>query len=964
MRVLALLLTASLFVLTLACEDSEQEPTPVPTAASTSIPTQTPDMSATVSTEGATTMAVEAPIDATETASVEATKESDPTPTPTPQPALTPDSAPTPTPTATPTPTPTPRPTVTPVALPAKEVLPAATAAAKGAHSGHLEGEFTVEVEFEKAKYVLSISVAGVFHTPVSAHVSATHNIQRSGGVDNNFILVGDQWYGLDHIDSQGWTEEWITVGDHVYVFGPFGDDARHRRGSPLAHGIKVAFELFDLFEFDLLDSDGEISKLEKELDGESVYYLSGPPAQVGSYPVLGRADGLGWHTWFYLSDPVAPDGRHSVSFSGRGIDGVVDYWIGVEDHLLRKLEISAVSLGGPGTIRLNGFVTLSDYGKPVDIRPPVPEGIDDHGNSPATATEIPLGDSVDGVVDSWLDSDYFRFQAEEGRLYDIVASDEVPSNGAYGITTTLLGPDGITPESIIAGSSSWLGGTEFVWQASASGTYYLVVESGHQGMDVYTLAIVVQPDDHGNSPETATEISVGESVDGAVDSRFDSDYFRFQAEEGLLYHLGVSDEGYGITATLLGPDGITPELAIAESSDWPGTRIVWQAPASDTYYLRIIGDNQWVDVYTLTITLLPEEDDYGDSPSTAREVGVGEAVEGMIGHPDDRDYFKLMPIEGQVYRIEVSSHLQHNRPNVALHGPGGPLHETSSIYGPDPATARILWAAPPRGDYYISVELPDSADVGSYTLRVITVTDIVDDHSDGAANATGLSMGETVSGALDYEFDLDYFKFRAEEGQGYKFYKPRTSGSAYLRLYAPDGFTPEPWEKYIWGSDGFGYLWMAREGGTYYLEVWHDSGETGEYSITASPVEAGPDDHGNDAETATDISIGEIVQGNMDHEFDLDYFRFWVNEGQKYRLHVDHQTLEGDPTRTETEVKTYAADGITESSDFSSYSRSSTYEGTTLEWVANISSEQFFEVKNGFGTLGTYTIVVDAVGG
>ena len=226
------------------------------------------------------------------------------------------------------------------------------------------------------------------------------------------------------------------------------------------------------------------------------------------------------------------------------------------------------------------------------------------------------------------------------------------------------------------------------------------------------------------------------------------------------------------------------------------------------------------------------------------------------------------------------------------------------------------------------------------------------------------MSIGETVSGALDYEFDLDYFRFRAEEGQGYKFYKPRTSGSAYLRLYAPDAFTPEPWEKYIWGSDGFGYLWMAREGGTYYLEVWHDSGETGEYSITASPVEAGPDDHGNDAETATDISVGEIVQGNMDHEFDLDYFRFRVNEGQKYRLHVDHQTLEGDPTRTETEVKTYAADGITESSDFSSYSRSSTYEGTTLEWVANISSEQFFEVKNGFGTLGTYTIVVDAVGG
>ena len=936
MRVLVLLLTASLFVLTLACEDSEQEPTPVPTATPTSIPTQTPDASATAA---AATTAAETPVDPSETTKVEATREPDQTPTLAPQPRL------------TRVPTPPPTPTVTPVALSAKAVLPAATAAAKGAHSGHLEGEFTVEVEFEEAKYVLSITVAGVFHTPESAHMSATHSIQRSGGVDNQFILVGDQWYGLDHIGSQGWTEEWITVGDHVYVFGPFGDDARHRRGSPLAPEIEVAFEILDLFKFDLLESDGEISGRAREFDGESVYYLSGPPAQAGSYPVLGRADGLGWHTWFYLSDPAAPDGRRSVSFSGRGIDGVVDYWIGVADHLLRRLEISAVSLGGPGTIRLNGFVTLSDYGKPVDIRPPVPEGVDDHGNSPGTATEISVGESVDGVVDSWLDSDYFQFQAEEERIYDIVALDEAQPNGAYGITATLLGPDGITPESIITGSSSWLGGTEFVWQASASGTYYLVVESGHQGLDVYTLAIVVQPDDHGNSPEAATEISVGESADGTVDSRFESDYFRFQAEEGRLYHMGVSDEGYGITATLLGPDGITPELAIAESSDWPGTRIVWQAPASDTYYLRIKGDNQWVDVYTLTITLLPEEDDYGDSPSTAREIGVGEAVEGMIGHPHDLDYFKLMPIEGQVYRIEVSSHLQHNRPNVALHGPGGPLHETSSIYGPDPATARILWAAPPRGDYYISVELPDSADVGSYTLRVITVTDIVDDHSDGAANATGLSIGETVRGALDYEFDLDYFKFRVEEGQGYKVYISQTSGFFILTLYAPDGFTPEPTEKYIYTVDGYGLRWIASEGGTYYLEVSDNYGETGEYTITVTAVEADPDDHGNDTQTATDISIGETVLGNMDNELDLDYFRFMATEGREYRTHVDHQTLE------QARVMIYAADGTTLPSNFS---RSN----TTWEWRADTSSEYFFEVESRFGSLGTYIIVVDAVGG
>ena len=49
--------------------------------------------------------------------------------------------------------------------------------------------------------------------------------------------------------------------------------------------------------------------------------------------------------------------------------------------------------------------------------------------------------------MDSWLDSDYFRFQAEEGRLYLIVVSDQRGYDKAYGTRSTLFGPDGVTQE-------------------------------------------------------------------------------------------------------------------------------------------------------------------------------------------------------------------------------------------------------------------------------------------------------------------------------------------------------------------------------------------------------------------------------------------------------------------------------------------------------------------------------------
>ena len=114
MRLLALLLLASLVVFTMACEDSEPEATPVPTSASTSIPTQTPEMGATATAAVTPTAPVEAATDATPTAGVEAARESDPTPTPTPQPRVTP--VPTPPPTPTPSPTPAPTPTPTPAA--------------------------------------------------------------------------------------------------------------------------------------------------------------------------------------------------------------------------------------------------------------------------------------------------------------------------------------------------------------------------------------------------------------------------------------------------------------------------------------------------------------------------------------------------------------------------------------------------------------------------------------------------------------------------------------------------------------------------------------------------------------------------------------------------------------------------------------------------------------------------------
>ena len=48
-------------------------------------------------------------------------------------------------------------------------------------------------------------------------------------------------------------------------------------------------------------------------------------------------------------------------------------------------------------------------------------------------------------------------------------------------------------------------------------------------------------------------------------------------------------------------------------------------------------------------------------------------------------------------------------------------------------------------------------------------MTEFSDDHGDEAGFATGIDVGETIEGVLDYMFDFDYFRFHAEAGQKYR---------------------------------------------------------------------------------------------------------------------------------------------------------------------------------------------------
>ena len=123
-----------------------------------------------------------------------------------------------------------------------------------------------------------------------------------------------------------------------------------------------------------------------------------------------------------------------------------------------------------------------------------------------------------------------------------------------------LVGPDGSTQ---VAADDD--GGAAVVeWTPTAAATYYVLV-SGHAGeVGGYTLRAL--RDDHGNSAQTATLLTLSGVAAGAVEEPGDVDWFRFSAVAGRTYEFTSSpDELADVALRLYAANGVTVVNAKAE---------------------------------------------------------------------------------------------------------------------------------------------------------------------------------------------------------------------------------------------------------------------------------------------------------------------------------------------------------------------------------------------------------------
>ena len=293
-------------------------------------------------------------------------------------------------------------------------------------------------------------------------------------------------------------------------------------------------------------------------------------------------------------------------------------------------------------------------------------------------------------------------------------------------------------------------------------------------------------------------------------------------------------------------------------------------------------------------VPVIVDVDDHGDFLETATEIVIGSLVEGRIedkfGRVFDDDVFKFKAEAGLVYELDLS-HGDAGEINLSGFGPGAfrfKLYDEDE-YHPVRTASSIIWEAPRDGTFYLIAG-------GHRDLRYrikITLADQVDDFGDDVASAHEITIGDRIDGTITMGRDIDVFCFAAEEGVTYQIDA--------LSNIPKTGTPSEPFRVNFINDEGLRLeivgnrvislpsvdnrlIWEAPYTGQRCIAVSSNVAAT--YSISVS-IPDFVDDHGDDSDSATTLTLGQAIRGVIDHDDDDDVFKIDLTEGEIIEIDI-----------------------------------------------------------------------------
>ena len=568
------------------------------------------------------------------------------------------------------------------------------------------------------------------------------------------------------------------------------------------------------------------------------------------------------------------------------------------------------VEIGGAGSAgRSVGTRGSSDEG--TGYRLWANDITDDFTAEAGTGTgTVAVGGTATGEVEAPGDRDWFAVTLEANKVYRIDLEGSQTRNGPLWVWDPYL--HGVHDEHGVrfAGTANdnYVRGrnnnSRVYFTAEGDGTYYVAAGAAGHWQGTYELSVKEVVDDFAAGTGTQGTVAVGGSTRGRVEPPGDRDWFRVTLEANKTYRVDL--EGSGTRAgTLWDPYlyGVHDEhgvlLAGTTSDDggkWGNSRLYFTVEEAGTYYVAAGGTGATYMEGTYKVSVTDATDDFSAGTGTQGRVAVGGSATGEIETPGDRDWFRVVLEANKTYRVDLegSSTRAGTLGDPYLRGVhdehGVLIAGTTNNDGGWNRNSRLYFTAAADGTYHVAAGAAGSSR-GPYRLSVMDVTD---DFPAGTGTQATVTVGGSVTGAIERRGDIDWFRVTLEEDKLYRIdLEGRDTGAGtlidpYLRgVYDENGVRLDGTTADSRGTGNNSRVYFtALKEGTYYVAAGADGYLRGTYRLSVTDVTGVIlDDIAGGTGTEATVVVGGSETGEINYAEDRDWFRVTLQAGNTYRI-------------------------------------------------------------------------------
>ena len=537
----------------------------------------------------------------------------------------------------------------------------------------------------------------------------------------------------------------------------------------------------------------------------------------------------------------------------------------------------------------------------------------DDFASGTGTSGAVAVDGSVRGEIGTAGDTDWFAVDLTAGTTYQIDLKGLTTGDGTLW-DTYLVGVYTSASTSRIVGTEVEDGlNSRLEFTATSTRTHY-VSAAGYGGdTGTYTLSVSVKEevpivDDHSATRQTTGEVDVDGSVTGEIETGGDHDWFKVELDAGTTYQIDLkgSRTGDGTLEDpyLRGVHAANGVRIVGTTNDDGGrgfnSRLTFTPTANGTHYVAAGAINTG-ETGTYTLSVMDLTDDYSATRGTTGEVGVDNSVTGEIDYRGDRDWFRVSLEEGATYEIYLEG---SPTGNGTLRDPylrgvydrnGNRLAGTTDDDGGVDLNSEVTFTPQYSGNHYVAAG-GHLGSKGTYTLSVLKVADSVPYDFGAETGASGVEVGGSATGEIDYRNERDWFAVELDAGTTYRIdLKGSRTG---------DGTLTDPYLRGIHDADGdliagtgnnngglggnSRVTFTADDAGTYYVEAGATGGGRGTYTLTVTELAGVSDDFVASRQTTGVVEVGGSTTGEIETRGDRDWFAVVLDANKTYQIDLE----------------------------------------------------------------------------